>query len=344
MADLAIALGWPPTVASWVRLTAVIAVSTLGFLLAGVLLIDVLRLPAELVQICSWVLWLTWLGVIFPRRHHSDSRHPSSLPYRRAFIREILPGIACSFAQLLRPALEGALTGDPLRDGRSMLLGVPLILAGVSLIVAGVSVLGVASTLFVHEYVPASDELAYHGIYRRIRHPLFLGGVATSLGTAFCVGTPQAIWLAALSVGVLPIYVLLEDRRCCRVIGPAYIDYRHAVGAIFPRGSFRGDHSDVGAGGSWRGLVETQGMRLISSMGEIILRSSGALRPPDPRRGEQLRGACDQGVSVPPPARHTQARSPAHQARRGKPADDRRAATRARLGQRRLPKAGDRQA
>ena len=111
-------------------------------------------------------------------------------------------------------------------------------LAGTSLIVLGARALGVARTLFVHEYLPVGDEpggIMRSGIYSYIRHPLFVGGIACSVGMALCVGTRQALVLAALNLCSLPAYVIFEDLRCSQVIGPSYVQYQEAVGAVVPR-------------------------------------------------------------------------------------------------------------
>lgn len=235
---LVVALGWRPTWEGRALLVAVVVAATGGFLALGALAIDVCGLPAVAVQIASWTIWLLWLGLVFPRSRERVRVPVADLPYRRAFLEEILPGIAWSFAQLGRPAFEGLIRGKPFADGLTLAAGVPVVLAGASLIALGTSALGVARTLFVHEYLPIGDEsggITHEGIYSYIRHPLFVGGVACSAGLALCVGTRQALVLAALNVASLPAYVVFEDLRCCQVIGPSYIDYRHSVGAVVPR-------------------------------------------------------------------------------------------------------------
>jgi protein-S-isoprenylcysteine O-methyltransferase Ste14 len=238
MTALVLALGWRPTLGARARLAAAVACGTCGFLALGALLIDVCGIPATLVQACSWVSWLFWLGIVFPRSSLRDGVALAQMPYRTAFMREILPGIACSFAQLLRPAVEGSLHGAPLENPVLILVGALLLAGGWMLIVVGVRALGVARVLFVHEYLPPAEESAgitSEGIYSRIRHPLFVGGILGSVGLGLCVGTPEALRLAALNLCSLPAYVCLEDRRCSRVIGDPYVRYRQRVGAVIPR-------------------------------------------------------------------------------------------------------------
>jgi protein-S-isoprenylcysteine O-methyltransferase Ste14 len=235
--DLLGALGWSTTVGVRCRLLLTIAVATAAFALAGEL--AALVVPATAVQLVSWCAWLLWLGVIFPRNRNRDMETGSPLPYRRAFRRDILAGIACSFAQLLRPVVHSLATGEHV-DPRPVLLvaGATAIVGGVALIYHGVRALGVARTLFVHEYVILSD-ITTAGIYRHIRHPLFLGGVMASAGAAIALGTPTALALATINVCVIPVYVMLEDRRCTRILGERYASYRLTVGAVLPRSRAR---------------------------------------------------------------------------------------------------------
>jgi protein-S-isoprenylcysteine O-methyltransferase Ste14 len=238
MTTLVLALGWRPTLIGRTLLVAVVVAATGGFLALGALAIDAWGLPALAVQAASWMIWLLWLGAVFPHSRERMRVPLADLPYRRAFLSEILPGIGCSFAQLARPAVEGLSRGRPFADGLTLLAGLPVVLAGATLIVLGASALGVARTLFVHEYVPVGDEpggIMRSGIYSYIRHPLFVGGIACSVGLALCVGTRQALVLAALNLCSLPAYVIFEDLRCSRVIGPSYLQYRRTVGAVVPR-------------------------------------------------------------------------------------------------------------
>ncbi len=246
MNTLVQALGWRETVLSQMRLVAIVVGTTLGFLLLGVLLIDGAGLSPILVQLGSWGLWFVWLGFLFPRNHPGTELVSSRLPYRGPFLREILPGIGCSFAQLSRPVLAGLLAGGPLYNSSLILPGALLTIAGGALIYTGVGALGVARTLFVHEYISSGDNVPLRGfifrdrlilsnIYSYIRHPLFVGGICASVGLGLLAGTPQALHLAALNVCMLPAYVFFEDRRCCQIIGKAYVDYRRTVGGVAPR-------------------------------------------------------------------------------------------------------------
>jgi protein-S-isoprenylcysteine O-methyltransferase Ste14 len=240
MSELVEALGWRVGVASEVILLGMIGAATVALLILGTAVAFVGAVAILLLQVCIWLLWLAWLGQAFPRNAKRDALAPCSLPYRRAFTREILFGIAIAFSQMLRPAFYGILASGVPPDAWEpapafVVVGVPLAVLGLAAIGLGVSTLGVARTLFVYEYVSTGRRVTVDGIYRVLRHPLFLGGTAVSAGLAALTGNPVAIALALVNVCIVPIYARLEDRRCCTVFGRPYVDYRATVGGMVPR-------------------------------------------------------------------------------------------------------------
>jgi protein-S-isoprenylcysteine O-methyltransferase Ste14 len=235
MVELLGALGWRANFRGRLRLIALAGIPTVLLLVAGLALAAVFSLPMVLVQAAIWAAWLFWLGIVFPLNSRRDAELPCRWSYRRAFSREILLGISVAFSQFLRPVLAGIVEGGPIASNQLLGVGATLSIAGASAIVIGVSVLGVARTLFVHEYAPGEQQVVEAGIYRFVRHPLFLGGALASLGLAICTGSAIAVELGFLNACVLPIYVRLEDRRCCAVLGREYVDYSIAVGSVVPR-------------------------------------------------------------------------------------------------------------
>lgn len=209
---------------------AVIAASTAAFLLGAQLIAMLTGVPILVIHGLLWAGWLAWLGYEFPRSRERVMRGGLELPFRRAFYTEILAGIACSFAQISRPGLEGAIDWDGKMPAEPLVvLGLAAMCAGVWLIFRGVQLLGLAGTLFVREYSHAPPEVVSTGVYGRLRHPLFVGGAVLSLGSALVLADPTAIALGALNIIVVPIYIRLEDQRCLRIFGPRYDEYRKLV-------------------------------------------------------------------------------------------------------------------
>jgi protein-S-isoprenylcysteine O-methyltransferase Ste14 len=235
MTELLDALGWRFGRTDSILFVALLGVSTTVALIAAFVVAAALSISLLVVQALIWAIWLIWLGAIFPRTSRRDAERPCEWPYRRAFLREILVGISVAFSQFLRPAVAGIAIDGGLDSGAGALIGVPLLLAGVACIAAGASTLGLARTLFVHEYVPRERRVVKAGIYHFVRHPLFIGGVVVSLGLAFSVGDTLPLELAILNALVLPAYIRLEDRRCYTVLGREYVDYSLAVGGVVSR-------------------------------------------------------------------------------------------------------------
>ena len=236
MRELLEALGRRPTFGRVLLLGLGLGALTSAFILLPLALVGLLGVPLLAIQAVLWLLWLLWLGYLFPSRSARDAATPCPLPYRRAFAREIAVGIALAFSQFLRPvaaALAQAHPSEvaPLAAG----VGLSIALAGTALIGLGVATLGIARTLFVHEYVPGRRPLQLSGIYLVIRHPMFVGGSLSSLGLTVILGGPGQTVVALLNLSVLPFYVMLEDRRCCAVFGRPYAAYRQKVGGALPR-------------------------------------------------------------------------------------------------------------
>jgi protein-S-isoprenylcysteine O-methyltransferase Ste14 len=122
--------------------------------------------------------------------------------------------------------------------GSAWILALGLLLAalGAFAILDGSRQLGVSCAFFVYEYaVDVTPPVIDRGVYGLLRHPLFTGGICMSIGLAICVGTPVALVLAAVNLGVLVPYLPVEDHRCSQAVGPRYQRYRKEVGGILPR-------------------------------------------------------------------------------------------------------------
>lgn len=215
-------------------LLGVIGAATCSFLLLAHLAAAALSVPILVVHAVLWAVWLVWLGGVFPRSRRAWLRGFGAGAFRPAFYLEILPGIGASFAQIARPAFEAALDG-PRVTAAGVLAGGAIATVGLGLIVLGVRRLGIAGTLFVREYEMLPPLLERGGVFREIRHPLFVGGVLLSVGTATAAGTHTAVLLSLANVLAIPLYVRFEDARCGQIFGTEYVSYRARVGGALPR-------------------------------------------------------------------------------------------------------------
>jgi protein-S-isoprenylcysteine O-methyltransferase Ste14 len=110
--------------------------------------------------------------------------------------------------------------------------GAVLFLAGGVFGVAGVIVLGRNRTPFPHPR--EGSNLVQHGIYARVRHPLYTSVMLSSLGWALIWQSPAAFGVALLLVPFLRAKARHEE-RCLIGKFPGYADYARRVPAFVPR-------------------------------------------------------------------------------------------------------------
>lgn len=186
-------------------------------------------------HVLTWLCWLWWLGHLFPRHRDADVTRYGSCAFRRAFHRDVLQGVSCSFAQMLRPVLYGVAGGGlavPVTAIQEA--GLLVFVWGVVLIGLAMDALGIDGAIFLQEYV-GPPRMVRTGIYGIVRHPLFFGGIIASVGAAIALGGALSLSMAAANLAVLLPYLLLEDRRCMQLFGHSYVGYRQTVGPFLPR-------------------------------------------------------------------------------------------------------------
>lgn len=229
------ALGRPQNIWQRSRLVVTILEWTAGLLLIGLALDKWLAIPPLVVQWLFWLVWLWWLGDRFPSHRETDLRLYGAFAFRRGFYHDVLFGVTCSFAQMVRPALYGALDGAFLQPvSLSAQAGLALIVLGFLMIGFAMEVLGIDGAIFLQEY-SRIPRLTRRGIYGCLRHPLFFGGIIASIGAAIVVGGKLPVCLGLSNLAILPLYMRFEDRRCAKVFGRIYADYTRDVPPFVPR-------------------------------------------------------------------------------------------------------------
>ena len=215
---------------------------TLMFAVVGIFLVLVdlihifLGIPIVTIQVVSWAFWFVWQGVFFERNRKMYLKNYPQNPYKAAYYRDILFGVAFGISQMLRPFYHGILHGTIQNEWSNWSLFFVLIFAGLSLMIAGFSTIGFAAAGFLFEFIKPSDNKTYlveKGIYRVIRHPLFLGGTIAALGSGMIFGFDSKI-LGIVNICILPIYHLVENHRQTKVLGQPYTEYSSRVGAFLP--------------------------------------------------------------------------------------------------------------
>jgi protein-S-isoprenylcysteine O-methyltransferase Ste14 len=81
--------------------------------------------------------------------------------------------------------------------------------------------------------IAQAREVAEHGPYRLVRHPLYTGEIVSALGLAIAAGTLAAfaVWLA---LGAMQVYRAVREEQILLSALPGYRDYRARTAALVP--------------------------------------------------------------------------------------------------------------
>jgi protein-S-isoprenylcysteine O-methyltransferase Ste14 len=78
--------------------------------------------------------------------------------------------------------------------------------------------------------------LVRDGIYRVVRHPIYLGGLVAGVAYALMANYLGVYVLAVLAIPVVYVITLLEERELTDRFGDAYRQYQREVPRLVPRG------------------------------------------------------------------------------------------------------------
>jgi protein-S-isoprenylcysteine O-methyltransferase Ste14 len=137
---------------------------------------------------------------------------------------------------LMAAIVGSSLIFEPFVSGAARVLlgalGVSLLVVGLGLVVLGSRRLGRGATPFPRPQPGA--ELAADGVYRRVRHPIYVGVIVSALGWTLVTASLSALVL----VGLLAVLLDLKARREERWLDehyPGYADYRRRTRRFIPR-------------------------------------------------------------------------------------------------------------
>jgi len=196
------------------------------------------------IVILVWIAWTVWHSHLFAIHRKAYLAAGIPHPYRRAFVRDIFPGITVGFSQMLRSALNGA----NLEEGHLLphlaagsagrviqALGMVTFLGAFTLFAFAWGALGAARVGFVPEFGDTTlFEPVRRGPYGHVRHPLFWSGIGVSWALALVWMTADGLIIAAINTAYGLAYNVLEDRRLVLVLGERYRVYSKEVPHIVP--------------------------------------------------------------------------------------------------------------
>lgn len=141
------------------------------------------------------------------------------------------------FAPLLAPMVGawGARMGWAMLPGVPLVswIGVALAAIGLTLRIAAMARLGPRFSPLVA--VQREHVLETNGLYSRVRHPGYLGGLLACLGSALAFGSALALPLVLLMRLAQGARIRREEALMARTFGEAWADYVRRTGALLPR-------------------------------------------------------------------------------------------------------------
>jgi len=114
----------------------------------------------------------------------------------------------------------------------------PLIieLAGliISMVGAALSIVALWSLKRCFSLMVEVRKLVTTGMYRRIRHPLYMSEIIHAFGTSILAAHPVAMVIFCITLVLEIIRAKLEERKFLRMV-PAYAEYRRKTGFLWPK-------------------------------------------------------------------------------------------------------------
>jgi protein-S-isoprenylcysteine O-methyltransferase Ste14 len=140
--------------------------------------------------------------------------------------------VMAQFALMSAVALGALVWRGQIKAGWLLYFGIALVAAGAVFGVAGARALGKWRTPFPKPR--PESRLVEHGIYARVRHPLYTSVMLVSLGWALCWQSVAALVLALAQVPFFLAKARREERWLQEQF-PRYADYARRVPAFLPR-------------------------------------------------------------------------------------------------------------
>lgn len=145
----------------------------------------------------------------------------------------LLPAAFCYFAGL------GVSAWDLVRRQGSLFTPSAPCFAGLALIVPGLALLLIAAATLRRSYsatliIREDHRLITHGIYRLVRHPIYLGAIMVCIGVPVYVSSLYGIVPMSLLIPLFLHRIKVEERMLADEYGDAYRGYRKATSKLIP--------------------------------------------------------------------------------------------------------------
>ena len=104
----------------------------------------------------------------------------------------------------------------------------------ISMIGAALSIIALWSLRRCFSLMVEVRKLVTTGMYRRIRHPLYMSEIIHAFGTSVLAAHPVALAIFCITLVLEIIRAKLEERKFLRMV-PAYAEYKRKTGFLWPK-------------------------------------------------------------------------------------------------------------
>jgi protein-S-isoprenylcysteine O-methyltransferase Ste14 len=110
---------------------------------------------------------------------------------------------------------------------------------GLALIVTGLIVLFVSAGTLGRSYsstlvIKKGHRLVTHGIYRFVRHPIYLGAILVSMGMPVYASSLYGLLIMSALIPLFLIRIRIEERLLVDAFGEAYRAYQETTSVLIP--------------------------------------------------------------------------------------------------------------
>jgi protein-S-isoprenylcysteine O-methyltransferase len=176
-----------------------------------------------------WFLTAVWLGSLpFIKPLARPTSRVSNLPQRLIFVL----GLYLLFAPLSAPMLPGLNRLLYIPTVSIAFTGLAIAFAGAAFAIWARFILG--SSWSANPSIRQNHELVLRGPYRIVRHPIYTGILAMTLGTALSFGLVRSLLSVLVCAVALLMKVAVEEQLMVHQFGERYLEYRAHVRRLLP--------------------------------------------------------------------------------------------------------------
>jgi protein-S-isoprenylcysteine O-methyltransferase Ste14 len=133
----------------------------------------------------------------------------------------------------------GVIVWDMARQQESLFVFSVQNFVGAALFVIGFTILLVAQITLRHSYsstlvIREDHQLITHGVYRFIRHPIYLGNILVFIGIALYASSLYGLLVMSALIPVFLNRIRMEERLLTEEFGDEYRTYKEATSKLIP--------------------------------------------------------------------------------------------------------------